>query len=786
MSVLRWLVRLVLGRRLPRTEGRLRVAGLHGPVTIHRERHGIPIIEAGSERDAFFGLGFCQGQDRTFQLELLLRVGRGTLAELVGPDALPIDRLSRRVGFHRAARAKVDVLAPEMREVAEAYAAGIRAGATAGLTRRPHEFVFLGGQPTPWTPADSLGVVELVSFSLSANWTTELARLRLWREDGEAALRALDPAFPDRPHGPPADATGSATEPVFHRLAEELTLLRQLVGGSGASNNWAIAASRTATGRPLLANDPHLDAKLPSPWYLAHLRYPGLAVVGASFVGGPCILAGHNGHAAWGLTAGLVDNTDLFLEQLGPDGRSYRHGDEFRPCVVHEERIAVKGKPAVVETVLETPRGPILTGALEGITDTVSLRALWLDRRPVSGLLRVHRARSFAEFRELLRDWPATSQNMVYADTTGTIGWQLAGEAPRRKLGRGALPLPAWNPSVGWEDDLLPYDQLPYLENPPEGYLATANTRPNPEGQGPDLGEDFLDTYRLQAIQAALAGRSDWTVAETLRLQTDQRTLAWPEMRDVILALPADTPRRTVALQLLRDWDGVLGIDSAAASVYEVLLFELALRVTKAKAPHSWMTALGQSAVPLVTCNFFAFRRAGHLARHLREQPAGWFAHGWPAEMADALEEAVARIEAHAGPDPRNWGWGRLRPLVLAHPLGRNGLLASIFNLGPFPHGGDCNTINQAAAVPWQPFAPAINLASVRIVIDVGAWSNSRFVIPAGQSGNPYSPHYADQLDIWRRGEGLPIPWTPEEIAAATCATLTLEPGEDAPAQVMR
>jgi len=776
MSILRWLVRLALGRRLVLTDGHLRVAGPHAPLTIRRDRHGIPVVEAASERDAFFGLGFCQGQDRAFQLEVLLRVVRGTVSELVGPDALPVDRLSRRIGFHRAALARVPLLVPEVRELLEAFAAGVRAGTTAGLPRKPHEFALLGGQPTLWTPADTLGVVELISFTLSANWGVELARLRIWREDGEEALRALDPTFPAW-HRVTLPNLTTAGVPPLDRLGEELTLLRQLVGSGGGSNNWALAGNRTATGRPILASDPHLDTKLPSPWYLAHLRWPGGAVVGCSFVGGPAVLAGHNGHAAWGLTAGLVDNTDLFLEQLGPDGRTYRQGGEYRPCVVREERIAVKGKPAVVETVLETPRGPILTGVLDGVTDAVSLRAVWLDPRPVAGLLWVHRARSFDEFRELLRDWPATSQNMAYADATGTIGWQLAGGAPRRKVGHGAMPLPGWRPEVGWEDGLIPFDEMPHGENPLEGYLATANSRPLPEGHGPDLGVDWIDGYRQQAIQDALASRSDWTIAETLRLQADQRSLPWVEMRDAVLAVPADTQRRTLALRLLREWDGVLGIDSAAASVYELFVAEMLTRLAKAKAPRSWEAALGKGQAVLVEFNYFALRRSGHLVRLLREQPAGWFARGWPAEMADALEAAVAALEARAGRDPDRWGWGRLRTLTLKHPLGRSRLLASTFNLGPYPHGGDADTVNQSASLPWRPLDGAVNLASARVVIDVGAWSNSRFALPAGQSGNPFSPHYGDLGEVWRRGDGVPIPWTPAEIAAATTATLVLEPG---------
>lgn len=773
MSLRRFLTRLLLGKRLPHTQGQLAVSDLRAGLTIRRDGYGIPVVAAQSERDAFFGLGFCHGQDRTFQLEVLLRVVRGTLCELVGPDALPVDRLTRRIGFHRASLAQLDVLAPDVRELLAAYAAGIRAGQTTGLPRRPHEFFFLGAQPTPWTAADALGVVKLISFTLASNWASELVRLRILREDGVDALRALDPTYPE--WQPVTFPLGELAGPALDHLSEELALLKEVVGLGGGSNNWVVGPGNTATGRPLMACDPHLDASIPGHWYLVHLRYPGGAAVGGSFLGGPGILTGHNGHAAWGLTAGHSDNTDLFLEQLGPDGRTYRQGDAYLPCVVREEVITIKGKPPVTEVVLETPRGPILTGVLGGATDALSLRATWLDPHPMRGLLLVHRAKSFAEFRDILSEWPVSPQNLVYADVTGSIGWQFAGMAPRRKVGRGAMPLPGWDERVGWEADPVPWDEIPHALNPREGYLATANTRPLPENQGPDLGVDWIDGYRLQAIQSALAARRDWSVAGTLALQTDQRSLVWAELRDAVLSVPP-TPGRTRAIDLLRGWDGVLGLDSPAATLYEVFLAEMAQRVARAKAPKAWEVVLGKSLVPILNFNFFLFRRAGHLVRLVRERPDGWFAHGWPAEIGAALDAAWATLERRFGSDPRRWGWGRVRPVVFRHPLGRSRLLAPLFNRGPYPHGGDTDTINQAAVQLLDPLAATTNIASMRAVVDVGAWSNSRFVLPGGQSGNPFSPHYDDQMPAWQRGEGVPIPWTPDEIAA--CKTvLTLVPG---------
>jgi penicillin amidase len=472
----------------------------------------------------------------------------------------------------------------------------------------------------------------------------------------------------------------------------------------------------------------------------------------------------------------LIDNTDLFLEEVGPDGRSVRGPDGWVPCEVREEVIRVKGRAAVTEQVIVTPRGPIITPAIDAPGVALSLRATWLDARPLEGLLRLGWLQNFEQLHSGIGPWPATSQNVAYADASGTIGWQIVGQAPRRRQGYGTVPLPGWAPDAGWEDDLLSTADMPHAANPPEGYIATANTAPVPQGVGPYLGSDWLDGYRLIAIQRALAGRSDWDVTSMLALQIDQLAPAWQEMRDVVLAASVADPDAKLAIELLSGWDGRVSADSPAAGVYELFLSEMVGRVARAKAPHSADYILGCRVYPIAPFNFFCYRRTGHLVRLLREQPSGWFARSWPAEVADALAAVVRRLRERCGADSRRWAWGRIRTLTLPHPLGRRRLLARVFNLGPIPFGGDHDTINQGAALPLDPLGEVDNIASVRVVIDVGAWGNSRFSLPGGQSGNPFSPHYGDLFEFWQRGEGVPIAWTPEEIRAATRETLVLTP----------
>jgi penicillin amidase len=766
------LVRL-LGSRLPRSRGRLRVDGLGGTLTIRRDRWGIPHVDAASEDDAWFGLGFCHAQDRAFQLETLLRVGRGTLAAMVGPNGLLADRMSRRLGFARLAAAQLPLLGSSVRSAADAYVRGVNAGLSRGLRRPPHELALLRSRPTPWEATDVLAFGSLQAFALSSNWDSELARLKILAEDGPDALADLDPAYPAwQPVSVPVAAPAGV---AIDRLAADLAAFAAAAPSAGASNAWAIAGSRTASGKPLLANDPHLAPRLPAPWYLVHLRCPDWEVAGASFVGAPALPIGHNGMVAWGITAALTDQADLFIEEVGPDGASVREVDGFVACDVRREWIEVRRGAPVEETVLVTQRGPIITPILEDVPAALSLSAVWLRPLPIRGFLDCVRAHDFESFRAAFAAWPGPALNLAYADVRGHIGYQLVGQLPRRRRGFGTLPLPGWDASNGWVDDLVPLDEMPCLADPAEGFVATANNLPAPDGEGPFLGADFVDGYRQGRILEALAARHDWDVAACGELQMDVASLPWREVRDLALALPVTDDGGRLGMELLTAWDGQVAADSAAASVYELWLAELSERIARARAPSTWRWALGAGFGEVVPHTLLHTRSVGRLVRLLHAQPKGWFQHGWPSEAADALSAAVRRLRALAGEDPGAWAWGSLRTLTLRHPTGGQPGLARAFNIGPVPLGGDGNTVAQAFSGPLDPLDNPGFVANTRAVIDLADPEASRFVLAGGQSGNPRSRHYRDLFDVWLRGEGVPIAWSERAVANATVDSLVLE-----------
>ncbi len=432
MNFTRLILGAALGKRLPILKGELEVQGINAPVLIRRDEYGVPYIQAESEADAFYGLGFCQGQDRSFQIERLVRTARGTLAEIFGPLALPVDRLTVRVGLGRHAAAQFQLLEEGDRGLLGAFAAGINAGVKIGCAKPAPEFSLLKSQPTEIQGADPLGILNFVALILSP-WPYKINRLMILREYGPEALQALDGAYPEWlpaafPVNQPSGVSGLKIAQDIQELAGALGL-----GTSGGSNSWAVNTSRSATGRPILANDPHLSPTIPSHWYLACLETPDYKLRGAALAGTPFFSLGHNQHAAWGVTGGSADNTDLFLEELDAEGVMVRDGEDYLPLDVTQHTFQVKGQAPFQDTVMSTPRGPIISDVLEGVDLPLSIRSGWMNPRPIQGLFAVHRVSNFQDFRTCWSRWYQAAMNMVYADQSDTIGWQFIGDFPHRK-----------------------------------------------------------------------------------------------------------------------------------------------------------------------------------------------------------------------------------------------------------------------------------------------------------------------------------------------------------------
>ena len=750
-----------LGRRLPRTRGALRVAGLDSEIVVDRDRWGIPHVEADSDADAWFALGFCHGQDRSFQLELIARAGRGRLAELLGPGALPIDRLSRTLGFHRLALAQVQTLDADVLDTISAYVSGINAARAS--SPRPHELVLLRAKPSTWNVEDVLAFDGLQSLALAGNWDTELARLAILDADGPEALEAVEPPY--AAWQPVVTPTGGRAGEPLARLAEDLSRLRDLVGAPGGSNAWAVAGPRSASGAPILANDPHLGPAIPPPWYLAHLRAPGWELAGASFVGGPAFATGFNGHAAWGITAACTDSSDLFWEELSADGRTARGPDGPEPVERIVESIPVRGAAAVVEEVLVTRRGPIVTAC----SSAASLGRSRCERRgsnpcrcaASSGCIgRATSRRSGMRFgRGRVRPSMSSTPTST-AMSAGSWSGPCRADGPRagcfrsrhgRAVGRRSTfrTTTCRGSSTRRRDSssrptmrLAPMTRaLP--TSAPTGSTAIGR-RGSPRSWPTGRAGTWRARWRSRSIPSASRGAScassSWRPRRTIRSRSccargTGRSPRTPRRHRSMSCSSRSSHVQWLGTRLRTDGAG----PSAAAS---------------ARRCRGRRSGRGPSAGSSTGCAPAGASSGSPTPSRWRRRPC---------------------VEQH-GPDPAGWAWGRVRPLRLVHPLGVRSPLDRLFNVGPVPVGGDANTPSQAGVQPLSPLANPAAIANQRTVIDLGDPERSRFVLAGGQSGNPLSPHYADLFGHWQRGEGVPIAWSRSAVEAARVDRLVLRP----------
>lgn len=705
--------RLLLGWTLPPRSETIRLSGLTTPVSIVIDRSGVPHIEAQSTPDAFFAHGYLHARDRLWQMELNRRVARGELAELFGPIALPADRVLRRLGFRRHAERDLAGISHEGRQVLDAYTAGVNA--YVARHRRPIEFVLLRTRPRPWAAVDTLAFGRYMAWSQTENLPTEIVRRQLAGLIGADRAAALEPGDP----------------------AANVVALTGLTGG--ASNNWVASPARSASGHALLANDPHLYPRIPPVWYVAHLRSAdGLNVIGATLPGLPGVVIGHNSRIAWGVTAGLADCEDL----VDQDARA------VEAAVVIREEIKVKGKSSVIEEVRVTAHGPILNGVL-GVPaggTTVALRSsLHEGKASIDALVSLNRATDWPAFLQAMDLWDFPCLNFVYADVDGNIGYRFAGRVPLRQGG-------AWA-------GLIPLAEMPAVFNPEEGIFATANNRPAVPMRHA-LAGDWIDDFRWSRIMQILRSRARHSLADFQAMQQDVTSVAAQQVAARLARLAPSDGLTPEVLARLGRWDGSLDAASPEAAIYQVLRIELVRALYRDLGDETIARALGRGPDPVIApVTAFFSRASSDLVARLDQADESL--------IREALVAALRFLADRLGPDMEQWHWGDLHRITFQHPIGLGvPMLDRLLKLsrGPFPIGGDADTLAQAAIDPWNPFTATGYSASYRQVFDTGDWDRGVFILPTGQSGHPASRHYGDMVEAWRHGEYRPLPFSPQAI----------------------
>jgi penicillin amidase len=787
-----WLFR----KGLPRIDGAVQVPGISAAVEIIRDTDGIPHIFAASIEDAAFGHGFVHAQDRLWQMELSRRIGAGRLSEFAGKAALEADRFLRRVGLRRAAQREADQLLPEERSVLMAYARGVNAAVEEMGPNLPLELRLLRIRPEPWSIVDSLSWAKVMALNLSVNWEIELFRARLVAKVGvERAVQLHLPHFPGAPPivpSPQPPGTQALETPPLPNIdgsaAELLELYNQAkaylpFGELGASNNWVVAGTRTASGRPMLANDPHLALQLPNLWHEAHLVAPGLDVYGAGLPGSPGVVLGHSRKVAWGFTNAGADVQDLYIERFDPKSPDqYEAPEGWRTVERIRETIRIKGGREVVEEVCVTRHGPVMVGGPAGGKGP-ALALKWTSFEPghaVAAVLAMNRAVDASAFREALRLWPGPTQNAVFADGRN-IGYLMIGEVPVRRKGSGFLPVPGWVDDYEWTGR-IPFDELPQLWNPESGMIVTANNPVVDRGFPRHISWDWMNGYRAARIEHLLREKPKLTAEDFGMIQRDVYCVPGLAFARQCGRLTPKDPVEQQALATLVTWDGFAHPESAGAVIYEAMLLAAVRRAFEPELGKELLEEMiGRSPAPLVPATLILGRYVGLLLGALERKDRSVFAPSaetepWNPILAGALSDAVKQLRKKMGDDVRQWQWGQLHRLRLQHPLAAAKPLHLVFEGRDVPVGGNTDTPFQTAYPPHKPFGADAWAPSWRQVVDMADPRKALSIHATGQSGHTRTRHHLDFFEKWYRGDFHPHWMDREDVTAHAEATLRLEP----------
>ncbi|MDA1314462.1 MAG: penicillin acylase family protein [Acidobacteria bacterium] len=749
------------GSRVPRHSGTLSAAVSAG-VSIERDPWSIPHIFAANDEDLFFGFGYAMAQDRLFQLDYLRRKSHGRLSEILGADGLELDTIARTVGFGRIAAAEWQQAGPEARTLVERFSAGINAFIDETASSLPLEFDLLDYKPEPWSPVDCYAIATELGYYLTVRFGIicgpEIARRALGEGplfeaflQGEADEESILP-----PGSYPKSQSG--TEPIGHTISDPNE-------GQG-SNNWVLSGKRTASGKPLIASDPHIAFAAVSCWYEVHLSGGSFDVVGMAYPGVPAVIFGANRRVGWAITNNICSQRDLYQEKTDNEhSGDFLYDGKWEPAREITETIKVRDAEPVTKRITFSRNGPIVDELLPPAarqTGPVSLRWLGTDNSGwLESLLALDRARSCDEFREALRPWVVPTWSLLFADADGHIGYQAVGRIPlRNDWKRGYLE--GWNPAHQWQG-LTPFEGMPQWSDPERGWIASANNRPASDDFPYPLAGCWSSGHRALRIRQMIEERDGLTAGDCAEMHQDAKSLRAVEclphlVNALAAAANADIKR---AVEYLIDWNGEMLPESVAATLFEVFFAQWSRRVARERFDGAAAEFLENSA-------------GGLASALLVDDSAGWFHR---SNRLDAIREAfqatLDELSDRLGSDIDSWQWGRLHKIQLRHVLSARGDLGELLDRGNIPVRGNGITVCNTG---FDPNWGAPMGANYRLITDFSTSPPTFQAVDAqGQSGHPGSKHYCDQLNEWINGRYHPMEFEREKLQAR--ATLELSPG---------
>ena len=810
-----------LRRSLPALDGTTTVAGLSAPIDIIRDADAIPHVFAANTLDGLFGLGYVHAQDRLWQMEFQRRIGFGRLSEVLGAATLPQDRFLRTVGFGRAARSAWASMPEWAKQQINAYVAGVNAFiATHHGAGLPPEFTLLRFEPAPWTGEDVVVWGKMMAWDLSGNYSFELLRHDLLRTVGEQKMNQLMPPYAvdglsiltgistsDRTDTARATVDKGARgqqpyQPASWSRAFASALstgdpaVRDFLTGTSTeglgSNNWVVDGTMTASGKPLLANDPHLSTRIPSTWYLAHVSAGDFDVIGGTFPGTPAIALGRNKYIAWGATNVAADVEDLYREHLDAAGTHYEFRGVQEPITVIPETILVKGAAPVQLTVRVTRHGPLVSDAINENNaeskanpkpqpvEPLAFRWTALDAEDgtLASFLKVNEARNWDEFTSALSGYVVPSQNFVYGDVNGHIGYYAPGHIPRRASGDGSHPAEGWTGDAEWTG-WVPFAELPHVFDPPEHFIVTANNRPAPATYTHNLGLEWTEPYRAQRIVDLIRSvrlqpdhSTGLTPDDFARIQADTVSLHATALLPILLRhTGAMTPAEQPALDLLRRWNFDTTRDSAATAIFQAWFLQLTRLLVSDK--------LGPVTTDAYAGKFTFVSR--FLANTLATNDSPWCDDVTTAKketcddaVAVALRQGLEDLQHRLGSDMMHWRWDAVHLAMFPHALDSVAALRPILSRS-VGIGGDWSTVNVGVSAADHPYE-VHTIPGYREIIDLSTAGDSRFLDAVGESGHPLSTHYDDFLNDWRAVKHRKMRMERAEVQRGALGTRTLTP----------
>jgi penicillin amidase len=760
-----------------RVKGKITVPGITKPVEIIRDAYGMPHIYAQTDADAYFALGYCIAQDRLFHMDLMRRAARGKLAEILGKDLVPVDRFFRTITAGKSCEEIAAAYKPETLSATKEYAAGVNYFIEHHKGPLPLEFTILGYEPEPWQPSDAVAVHYAMAENLNTAFGVEMLHAAVLDKVGEEMAQEIFPNYAD---GYPTIVPQGSTALDFLKT---LNLAREIRGteGGGASNSWVVAGKKSTTGKPILANDPHLGHRAPGIWYEAHIVSPSMNVSGALFPGVPFVVIGANEHVAWGFTNVMADDADFYIEKINPDNpNQYEFMGSWQDMKIKEEVIKVKGADNVKLKVRLTRHGPIIDAVnhyKEPKNTALSMRWTAYETLQTSPFMGLNTAESVDDIEKAVADFKCPGQNWVYADDKGNIGFWAAVAIPIRDGFSGAVPVPGWDGKHEWKG-YVPTEQQPHLKNPARGWIATANNKHVGDDYPYPISHYYTMPDRFVRIKEMITAKQKFGTQDFAKMQADFYVVLakeWVPMMLASLSLSGTqfSENGKKAKAALKNWNFVAGAEDIAPTIFHATI--------NAMVKNTFKKRLGEDLYGQYLKNkdvvFNAMRNL------IATGQSVWFDDPDTAEeegindiIGKSFTEAVLYLEEKMGSNVDDWKWGDLHTLTLYHPFGKSSSLMGYFmNIGPNPMGGSLATVNPQPyklSEPWEGY----HGASLRYIVDFANRKNSRRVIPAGISGNFMSPHYDDQAELWRTGKYRPFVLDRKSVEADARYTLKMLP----------